>query len=337
MKMLFHANDISETGTSTSMWEYASWFKEKGHIVEIAYDSSYQSNHKGTINKFREKFELLSYSDFNTFAIQQQNVYDFAYFIKAGSYDGKLMPGSVNAIHAVFQNFEPHGESYAYVSEWIADMISRDQQLWLPKSLRRKIPNLFLNLQDVPHFVNLPNQNDDLRETWGVPKDAFVVLRYGGFDKFDIDWVKQSVSKLVEEHTNLYFVFINTRPFAIHKRIIYLPIVVDKQYKADALYSADLFLHARAQGECFSMALLEAMSSGISILSWRGGVDRGHTRVLDEDSFYDSPNSLDLKIRTLLCDDRKRHMYQNLWRYSEEKVMQKFVDVFLRGDLQKSL
>lgn len=333
MKMLFHANEISETGTSTSMIEYANWFQRRGNEVEIAYNSSLETNHRGTIRIFEDKFEVHPYTNFNNFAINSQRKYDFAYFIKAGSYDGKLIPGVTNAVHAVFQNFEPHGDSYAYVSAWIANMMSRDQQKWLPKSMRRKFHNPLFRLADVPHFVSLPPQQNNLREEWKVPNEALVVLRYGGYEKFDIKWVQNSVLKLVAQFPNLYFVFINTRPFALHKRIIYLPITVDKQFKSDALHSADIFLHARSQGECFSMALLEAMNSGIFILSWSGGVDRGHTRMLDSNSLYDSPESLESKMKKLSSLDRKRYLHSNLWKYSEDRVMDKFVNVFLKGKL----
>jgi len=331
MRMLFHANDITETGTSTSIWEYASWFAARGHEVNIAYNTDYRTNHSSSIKKFESRFEVHGYAKFNSFAIEQAGKFDFAYFAKAGNFDGRLLPGAKNAVHAVFQHFEPHGDSYAYVSQWTADMMARDQQIYLPRSVRRKIPNKLMRLPDVPHFVNMPPMNRNLRKDWRIPEDAFVILRYGGYEKFDIKWVQRIVLELLNKYHNLFFIFINTKPFAIHKRIVYLPVIMEKQDKSNALYSADLFLHARMQGECFSMALLEAMSARIPILSWRGGIDQGHTLTLDADSLYDSPASLMVRLNSMITGARNRYDHRKLKEFSEDKVMNKFIKVFLGG------
>ena len=329
MRMLFHANELSETGTITSMLEYAHWFAKRGHYVGIAYDQNSRLNNGQAIKHFQELFDLYPYSNFYTLYREHKGKFDFAYFIKAGEYDGKLLTGAKNAVHAVFQSYEPHGDSYAYVSKWIATMMARDQQKFLPQFLRRKIPNVFTRLPDVPHFVNLPPRSSNLRSDWGIPEDAFVVLRYGSYTTFDIEWVQRAVMDMIDSNPELYFVFINTRPFALHKRIKYLPIAVEKQYKSDALASSDAFLHARAQGECFSMALLEAMTSTIPILSWSGGVDRGHTLVLDSNCFYESKAQLEKKMKFLLRQDRKRYLHSSMDEYSEEKVMYRFTKVFI--------
>jgi hypothetical protein len=158
-------------------------------------------------------------------------------------------------------------------------------------------------------------------------------LRYGGYETFDIPWVQEAVRLLLKKIPKVYFVFMNTKPFVLHKRVLYLPARNDKQYKVNALFSSNLFLHARLQGECFSMTLLEAMFSSIPILSWSGGVDQGHKTVLDRRSFYKSSSELLNKFEAIISQGETRWDYIATKQYSEEKVMELFTEVFLEGSI----
>jgi hypothetical protein len=63
---------------------------------------------------------------------------DMAYFIRAGHKEGDLVTNTKTAIHSVFQHYEPHGDRYAYISEWLSNKMSDGK------------------LPFVPHIVDLP-------------------------------------------------------------------------------------------------------------------------------------------------------------------------------------
>jgi len=67
-----------------------------------------------------EKYELSGYMNFKERVFEWKKSCDVAYFIKYGNNDGKMIPGIQDIIHAVFQSYDPHGERYIYLSEWLA-------------------------------------------------------------------------------------------------------------------------------------------------------------------------------------------------------------------------
>ena len=92
---------------------------------------------------------------------------DLFYMIKAGGRNEGTTPSNCKtAIHCIFSMSEPHGNVYAGVSEWLAKMFNKKE--W------------------VPHIINLPKTNDTLHYELGIPKDAFVLGRLGGYNQFDV-------------------------------------------------------------------------------------------------------------------------------------------------------
>ena len=76
---------------------------------------------------------------------------------------------SKNINHAVFK-IEPFGDVYSAISDYI-----------IKKSN-------FPNLEAIPHMIDLPKHNDNMRKELNIPSDYFVIGRYGGFEQFDVKY-----------------------------------------------------------------------------------------------------------------------------------------------------
>ena len=120
MRVLLHDNQLCERGTTTSMLDYARALRAGGHETEISYWSQSPANVPRIIAHIEEEFKLLPHS--SQFEVPKgAEFFDAAYFIKAGANDGLVVPGVRTLVHAVFQQYEPHGSRLAYISDWLAD------------------------------------------------------------------------------------------------------------------------------------------------------------------------------------------------------------------------
>jgi hypothetical protein len=140
MKIAFHSNQLGIRGTEIALYDYALGNRDiLGNESIIISDAN---SDLSTLDKFRLQFPVFLYNEFSEVEelILRENV-DAVYFIKSGDNDGKVVKGAKNLIHAVFQVNDPHGDVYAYVSEWLANAMSNNQ-----------LPN-------VPHMVNLPDHD----------------------------------------------------------------------------------------------------------------------------------------------------------------------------------
>ena len=122
MRVLLHDNQLCERGTTTALADYARALQARGHEIGISYWSESQANVPAVIARLSEEFLLIPHKDFSTPPDTSED-YDAAYFIKAGTNDGLILPGRHTLVHAVFQNYDPHGSRYVYVSEWLADAL----------------------------------------------------------------------------------------------------------------------------------------------------------------------------------------------------------------------
>jgi hypothetical protein len=339
-RILIHFNNLSETGTSTSVFEYALGLQDKKYQVSVAYEANSPNNVTRVVDLFSQKFELYPYREFYDLNRIARRNFDIGYFLKAGAIDGKKLSAVPSGIHAVFKHYEPHGERYCYVSKWLRDeMEYKRREITKMKSLKVLLKGGKLNfnepLEYVPHCVDLPEPNENLRKAWGIPADAIVGIRLGGMEKFDIEWVKETVLQVLKRKKNYYFIFINTQKFASHPRIIFLPAIIIKQHKVNALSSADFFLHARIMGESFGMAILEAMRLRIPVFAWEGGRDLHHTQLLSKDSLYKSPSDLLEKLIKVKEYKDIVFNYEKSLEFTKEKVIDKFERVFIRSILDR--
>lgn len=284
MRLLLHDNFLSERGTTNALEHYAAGLSKRGHDVTVAYRASNDYNVKTVVDRFAAQFDLFGYSHFRELQAAE-GVWDAAYFIKSGERDGRDLMRTPMFVHAVFQHYDPHGASYEYVSAWLAEVMKK--KAWWPRNAMRAARASRRGCLDaaefrwVPHCADMPSPQSDVRCELGIPDDAFLMLRYGARTTFDVPWVHEVVLEKLEQSESNYFVGINTEPFTHHPRALFLPPVFEDQQKADLLATSQVFLHARRSGESFGLALLEALQSGVPILSWSGGVDRNHNHLLE--------------------------------------------------------
>jgi hypothetical protein len=123
------------------------------------------------------------------------------------------------------------------------------------------------SLPFVPHMINLPDMENDLREELNIPKDAIVFGRTGGQDTWSLPFVTQAIYDILSIKNNIYFLFQNTvLPFS-HDKIIHLPTSDDPFYKVKFINTCDAILHARYEGESFGIACGEFSSKNKQIIT----------------------------------------------------------------------
>ncbi|MES0882827.1 hypothetical protein [Roseibium sp. SCP14] len=315
MRIGFQAGAINERGMSVALYDYALGTQNiLGHEAFVFFSEN--GSNPAVVEKFRKTLNLIPVpTPRDARAVSEPYQLDFCYYIR----DGRKRPLDIVAnrsgVHAVFRHFEPHGDVYAYVSDWLAN--------WMTGG---KAPA-------VPHIVELPEADGDLRDELGIPKDAFVVGRYGGFDQFNVPFAHQAVSEALERRSDLYFLFVNTEQFIEHPRALFLPPVVRPQEKVRFIASCDAGINAKKIGESFGLAIAEFLMFGKPVFSWAGGMDQNHVCMSPKPEWvYRTRRDL---LR-LLTDYVPSASDGELARasvecYRPEAVMKRFDDVFLSG------
>lgn len=328
-----------------AMYDYAH-FNEllMGHksFIVCPIDSIGVRSEEKAIQKFKNRFEVYFYKDKTDLEnyLFSANVQLF-YSLRAGHYDDLLPNGIKTAIHAVFQYYEPHGNQYAYISDWLSEKMSKG-----------KVPV-------VPHMINLPSIESDLRKKLGIPENAVVFGRYGGNSTFDIEFVKQVVYQIAELHSDIYFLFMNTDNFlglskSYYKRkifrwlqpilfpkkefknMIFLEGTEDLELKRKFINTCDAMLHARWQGETFGLAIGEFSFCNKPIITCN------HFRV-KEMAHLDILGNLAIKysnsaeLKEILTNFEFYKSGRANWdaysdRFAPEKVMKKFDEVFIKSN-----
>jgi len=288
MRILLHDNQLCERGTTTSMLDYARALRSRGHEVEISHWQKAQGNVPAVVARVSQEFPLVPHVE--QFRVSKEvKGFDAAYFIKAGNDDGLVVPEAHNFIHAVFQEYEPHGSRYTYISKWLA--ASMREKVNGPVGQSDNLPlrgrsaeaagcSNARAFESLDLIVDVAKPQQGIRSQLGIPEEAFVILRFGGLDTFDIGWAQETVLTLLDQNPNWYFLGLNTQQFTYHSRALFIPMVMDPVEKASIIACADVFLTARGHGEAFGVAIAEALQIGIPVLAWQGGVDKNHVHML---------------------------------------------------------
>ena len=319
MKLLIDPKTLSYRGVTVAAMDYARYaIKILNCDVIVSFDISFPyikdiGTELEVWSELSKEFKVIPHNKTNIEKIIDKEKIDLTYFIHTGSKEW-LPTNCRTAVHSVFRVFEPHGDSYAYVSQWLSESINSEYHT---------------NLPYVPHIVNLPNPNLDLRSELGIGSDKIVIGRFGGYEQFNLDFVKQDIAKLLNYRNDFVFVFVNTRPWIQHPNVIYLDAIYNIQHKSNFINSCDVILHARERGESFGLAVAESLSQNKPVLSWEGGIDQNHVLMLsgsptlyNQDNFYE---------RLINCRDLINYENYSLRAepFKPETVMPKFKDIFL--------
>lgn len=316
VKIAFHDNQLCERGTTVSLYDYAYYNKHYlGNESIIMYYGSDHRNVDSVIEKFKKEFKLCPYENWNQDAnrILQEERCDILYMIKAGEWDGKMANPSIckSVIHCVFYSTQPHGNIYSTIAPWV-------------NFNNGKYPI-------VPHMINLPEIQENMREELNIPPDAIVLGRHGGYEQFNIDFALKTIEEFAINNPKTYFLLVNTKPFCkTLPNIIHLDKIVDLNKKVEFINTCDGMIWARSDGEVFSLSQGEFSYKNKPIICMNIGYP-GHVHLLkDKAMWYNDSESL---IHILL-NFKKIKDSKNNWNaysdYSPEKVMDTFNEVFIK-------
>ena len=127
----------------------------------------------------------------------------------------------------------------------------------------------------------------ELRENLGISKKARIFGRHGGWDTFNIPFVREAVVQHARQNPEDHFVFLNTEPIRGTEgfsNVHYLPATVDPFEKAKFLATCDAMLHARWHGETFGLAVGEFAVLGKPVITFADSRERAHLEMLGRQS-----------------------------------------------------
>jgi hypothetical protein len=330
-KIAFHSYQLGQRGTEVAMYKYAKYNQEiLGNESVIV---STNTRPTPSLEMFQKEFPVVLYDNvwqndgknddlrnmLESICIDEK--VDAFYAIKGGENDG-IMPDHITKTlaHAVFRTDQPHGKVYAGICDYICQKYGSSAPY-------------------VYHIIEpeAPELTDDLRYQLGIPQYALVLGRHGGNDTFSLEFVKDAIRRTLDLRSDIYFLFLNTDRFIHHERVIHLPYTSSFIDKARFVNTCDGMLHARFDGEIFSVAIPEFSTRNKPIITWKpdqipGHYDTGHIHVLKDSAIY-YKNREDLT--NILCGITKNYIRSKDWdvykdTYSPKAVMQQFDEVFLK-------
>ena len=311
MNIAFWDNYLCERGTTVSLFDYAYYNQAYlGNKSFIFYDKNFNSNNQ-IIDKFKQNFILHETDNFKEVDdfIKLYNI-THIYIIKYGHIDNRLSNIAKNCIHCVFDCSQPHGNVYSSVSQWV-------------NGNNGKYPV-------VPHMINLPVNNDNMREQLNIPSGAVVFGGYGGSGSFSIQFVHMVVYEVAKTNPNIYFLFAKFDKFCPDlPNIIHLPVITDLNEKVKFINTTDAMLWARQDGETFGIAIGEFSTLNKPVIAMKIG-DLSHVNLLgDKAIWYNSPINL-YNILLNFNPEIERLKDWNAYRdYTPENVMNIFKKKYL--------
>ena len=318
MKIAFHSHWITERGSEAAMLDYARLNRAilKNDSILCFPDRPGFADHP-ILKKWQQEFPVILYkSKFSLGRALEKEGVRVVYMTKPGTYDGFLVPGVKNCIHAQFLCDEFHGDVYAYLSPWMSRVMTGREDSF------------------VPFYVPRLESAESLRKQLKISSEARVFGRHGGWDTFNIPFVRKVVAEHACNYPEDHFVFLNTKPIHGTERLAnvhYLPATVDSLEKARFLATCDAMIHARDTGETFGLAVGEFAALGKPVITYRGSKEKAHLEMLGSQALkYETPIELENIIKTFCPHEAFETGYQ-IYR-SPEKVMQIFLKVFIESD-----
>ena len=321
MKIGFFIRHFTERGTEIAAYDYAKYNEDILHntsyiicFTEFAQKQIGFPLERASYDKFKSRFEIIEINDI----IDMQNVIknyklDIFYTLTHGAVDiyqfnNKTIWGSRKTMkHCVFDTRNPEGDLYLSISSQLNH-------------------NFHTNIPVLPHIVDLPNINENLRDELHLPADAIVIGRHGGYDQFDLAIACNAIKQFLlnTANNNVYFLFMNTNLFYNHPRIIYLEKSVDLFYKTKFINTCDAMIHARRDGETFGLAIAEFSIRNKPVITCPCG-DLEHILILKDKAItYNNMNEL-IDIFSNIKQIITKHDDWNCYReYAPELVMSQF-------------
>lgn len=308
MKVGFRLNGLSFGGVEVATYDYAYFNQEylsNESIIFYMEDGSLPD----VKNKFGEKFQMIPYKHPSDI---QQNLKDIdvLYSLKSGEVNDYLFSDVINSIHAVFSIRNKHGDRFASISRWLSKTDGVGLTPW------------------VPHMINLPDHDKNMRAELGIPKDAYVFGRHGSIKEFNVPFVWNSIQKALDNRKDLYFLLLNTPRGIDHERIINLDPIWDLDKKVEFINSCDAMIHARLRGETFGIACGEFSIKNKPVLTYGLSPEKAHIDILgDKGIIYKHQKELVSLLSNMSPNNINWDAYTD--EYSPKPVMEKFKKIFL--------
>lgn len=318
MRWLLHTDSLNLRGTAVAVKDYCQGLLELGHEVIVAYCRAHPENDAGVVTTMSQMVELLPYENF---AELERNAnkrgIERAYFIKSGERDDKCFSSIYSCIHAVFPTDvrEVHGDAFAFVSEWLSLEFSNGMVPW------------------VPHVVSLPSVEGCLRGKLNIPSSALVFGGMGGSESFDIEFVRRVIVECVEIRSDLYFLFLNIKPFTSHERIRFLPGDNNILRKVRFIQTCDAMIHARGLGETFGLSVAEFSSKNKPVVTYAFSPQAAHIHMLGDSAitYHGSRELREIFLSWTVNDFLARGIDRYSGNFTPSKVMEIFTRVFVEN------
>lgn len=318
MRLGFYIKHACLFGTTASVHNYADYNQKiLGNESIVFYDENDQRNNQGIIDKFAGcdikvcPVEGDQNMSFLSEGVRKEKI-DKLYIQKCGKKnDGRWVDNVPCLIHCVGCENDPHGERYAYVSEWLSDYMSKGQ------------------IPFVPYIAHLPEHENHFRAALGIPRDAIVFSRMGGYYSWNIPWVNNCIKLALDLRDDIYFLFVQTHKFIEHERVIHINPFSSLYNKRKFINTSDAFLHARNEGESFGMAVAEYSICDKPVITWSESKERNHIVTLGNKGIY-YKNAEDLISILKDFEPQPNKDWNAYSEFTPEKVIKKFDQVFLK-------
>jgi len=327
MKIGFYSPHITLGGTEITLYDFAD-YNEKilGNESIIIYNEKNEANNPSAIKKFEKRFDKIfklkgpeedwCWKGEITVPLLDRILLDekcdAVYMQKFGHNDGVISNVCKSLILCAAPVCEPHGDVYAYVSEWLSEEASGGRYPAVPSMI-----------------TPLPTKEGDLRGELGIPTSARVFGRTGGKYGWNLPWSDMVIKHVLENAEDVYFVFQNTDISFSHDRILHVEASADLKYKAEFINTCDAMIHARVEGESFGCACGEFSSLNKPIITWSLSKDRNHIKILgDKGIYYKDAQEMYEKLINFKPEPEKNWNCYD--QFKPEVIMNTFNKIFLQ-------
>jgi hypothetical protein len=321
MNVAFFVHRFSERGTEVAIYDYARYNEEilnnKSYIICL------KQCERTSYLKFLNRFTIMEIDSIISMStIIHDYKLDFFHVICCGSqepffdFENKDLWQKCKTIkHCVFDTTFEEGDFYISIS----NTLNEKNGTTVPV---------------IPHIVSLETSDLNLRDELCIPKDAFVFGRHGGYKEFNIGFVHDAIISYLYLHNksqNTYFVFLNTEPFYIHPRIIYLKRNVNTTFKRQFINTCDVMIHARAEGETFGLAIAEFSFCNKPVITCPSG-DLEHIQILGNKCIqYNCKEDLENILLNIKPIVKSRENWNAYEYYSPKNIMNLFNDLIFKS------
>ena len=186
------------------------------------------------------------------------------------------------------------------------------------------------NIPIIPHIIDLPDINENLKNELGIPQDSVVFGRYGGYSEFNISITHEAIKDYLELNDDVYFLFMNTYKFYEHPKIIYLDMNINVEYKVKFINTCDAMIHARSCGETFGLSIAEFSTKNKPIITCLSG-DLEHIQILGNNAIiYNSKELLMDIFKNIRIIINSKSDWNSYKLYSPKYVMDLFKKIIFK-------